>query len=334
MFEFEKNCPCVITEGLKERFCKDRNLPIKIFEEPYFSDRLALFDSVYHCISDYKIFVDAVARFGSEQKYFEQYNALKDAVITYLNDNPVMQYFTQKEDMNKYACKNVGYPTHSIYKETFRNRVFISIDMKKANFTALHHYDPRIVNGMNTYEEFLGTFTDEPHFINSKYIRQVVFGNASPKRQTTYEKYLMDTVLTKFFEIADFMNEDEKKNSVVFFSTDEIVLEVPAKYIDKELKHISSRIYRAIEDTVLWAVANSINVRAEVFELKKVVGTDGYVKEFWYDRSGYDFKCLDFLTFPFVIRKMRGEKVKETDRVFLYEGRKVKLIEDIEVSIE
>ena len=33
-----------ITKNLKERFCKDCNIPIKIFDEPYFTERLELYD--------------------------------------------------------------------------------------------------------------------------------------------------------------------------------------------------------------------------------------------------------------------------------------------------
>ena len=35
-----------ITKTLKEKFCKDNAIGIKIFDEPYFSDRLALYDRV------------------------------------------------------------------------------------------------------------------------------------------------------------------------------------------------------------------------------------------------------------------------------------------------
>ena len=34
----------------KERFCKDCNLPISLYQEPYFQERLALYDPLYHCI--------------------------------------------------------------------------------------------------------------------------------------------------------------------------------------------------------------------------------------------------------------------------------------------
>jgi len=36
-----------ISTRTRERFCKDCKIPIGIFEEPYFSDRLKLYDRLY-----------------------------------------------------------------------------------------------------------------------------------------------------------------------------------------------------------------------------------------------------------------------------------------------
>lgn len=316
----------VITETLKQRFCKDMNLTIKIFEEPYFANFLKLYDEQYNAVSKYNRFVSAVNQFGSEQAYFEAYNALKDAVIEYLNENEDMKFFAQEEDMNKFSCQNKGYPTRDIFKETNDGKVFVSIDMVKGNFTALHHYNPNIVKGCSTYEEFIRTFTDVPHFVESKYIRQVVFGNVNPKRQVTYEKYLMDMVLTKLLETGVI-----KPENVEFFSTDEIVLAVPDDMVSDRM--VNEEFYNSVMNVVKWAKDNNINVRGEFFELKKISGTSGFVKKFMMGKDGVDFKCLDFLTMPFVLRAYQKEEPNDMDRVFLYEGKKVMLMEDISVSV-
>lgn len=316
----------VITETLKQRFCKDMNLTIKIFEEPYFANFLKLYDEQYNAVSKYNRFVSAVNQFGSEQAYFEAYNALKDAVIEYLNENEDMKFFAQEEDMNKFSCQNKGYPTRDIFKETNDGKVFVSIDMVKGNFTALHHYNPNIVKGCSTYEEFIRTFTDVPHFVESKYIRQVVFGNVNPKRQVTYEKYLMDMVLTKLLETGVI-----KPENVEFFSTDEIVLAVPDDMVSDRM--VNEEFYNSVMNVVKWAKDNNINVRGEFFELKKIQGTSGFVKKFMMGKDGVDFKCLDFLTMPFVLRAYQKEEPNDMDRVFLYEGKKVMLMEDISVSV-
>lgn len=327
MFDFEKNCRCTVTQTLKQRFCKDTNLGIKVFEEPYFSSSVTLFDKQYGSVEKYRQFVELVDFYGSEQLYLEGYNKLKDDVIAYLNENPIMQYFSQQEDMNKFGCANQGYPTKDIFKETFDGKVFLSIDMKKGNFTALHHYNPEIVGDKNTYEEFLGMFTDKEYFKSSKYIRQVVFGNVNPKRQVTYEKYLMDKVLTETLISKGFTSD-----SVVFFSTDELVFEVEDRFKTEE-GSVTDEFKNLVDSLIFWALGENINVRGEIFELRKVPGTSGYVKKFLTGDKPYEFKCMDFLTLPFVLRAYNYEEPQEEDFVFLYEGRKVKLLEKIEVEV-
>lgn len=326
MFDFEKECVCTITQTLKQRFCKDTNLSIKVFDEPYFSSMIQLFDKQFGSVSKYKQFVELVGFYGSEQTYLEAYNKLKDDVIGYLNENTAMMYFAQKEDMNQFGCKNQGYPTKDIFKETFDGKVFLSIDMKKGNFTALRHYSPEIVGNKDTYEDFMGLFTDKEYFKNSKYIRQVVFGNVNPKRQVTYEKYLMDKILTEALVSKGFSSD-----SVVFFSTDELIFEVDNRFVTDGL--VTQEYKDIVESLIFWALSENINVRSEIFELRKVPGTTGYVKKFLTGDKPYEFKCMDFLTLPFVLRAYNNEEPQEEDYVFLYEGRKVKLLEEIKVEV-
>ena len=326
MFDFEKDCKVTITELLKKRFCKDTNLPIKIYSEPYFSHFLQLYDRQFNCIEKYKEFIRTVEFYGSEEKYLEAYNTLKDTVINYFNENEWMTFFARQEDFKKFGLQNVGFPTSSIFKVTNNNGFFVSIDMVKGNFTALHHYDKRIVGDKDSYEDFIRMFTDKKHFVESKYIRQVVFGNVNPRRQVTYEQFLMDKVLSKCFEYGI------GRPFVEFFSADEIVLSVPNDMVSYGM--INSNFVEKIESVVDWAKSEGINVRCEFFMLRAIEGTDGYMKIYQHNKSGVDFKCLNFLNFPFVLRKFYNEDVQDNDRVFVYEGRLAKLVEDVDVSVE
>lgn len=310
---------CVITERLKERFCKDLNLSIKIFKEPYFTERLHLYDKQYNCIEKYENFVRLVEKCGGEQQYFNLYNKVKDDAIQYLNNNEYMKYFSQEEDFSKFKIKNTGFPKNDIYHSINDGKCFISFDMKKGNFTALKHYDKRIVGNCDKYENFLGLFTKESHLLYSKYIRQVIFGNVNPRRQVTYEHYLMDIVLTKVLEYFP-------KESVVFFSTDEIVVEIE--------KDLYAEKYRYAEEIVRFALEQNIDIRAELFILHKITETDGYIKEFLCGNNGIEIKGINHIVMPFVLRKLYNEEITENDAVFLYENMLVKLLEipNVEVS--
>ena len=162
-----------ISNELKKRFCKDTGIPINIYEEPYFTSRLKLFDSTYNCIKKYNQFIEEINTFKNEQDYFEYYNSVKDNAINAIKESEGYKSF-QNEDMNKFAIKNQGYNQKDIYKSFNIEKYFISIDIKKANFSALYAYDKSIFNGANTYEEFISQFTDKKHIIESKYIKQLM----------------------------------------------------------------------------------------------------------------------------------------------------------------
>ena len=322
----------VITEKLKQRFVKDTGLPIKIFEEPYFSHYLNLYEEHFQAMTKWRQFQELLTHFANEQDYFEEYNRIKDAAIRYFEENSAMQYFCQKEDMNKFKCCNTGYPGNGIFKETNVGKHFVSIDMIKANFTALRHYDPEIVGGVETYEDFIGMFTQYDYIKKSKYIRQVIFGNQNPKRQTTYEKYLMNQILTDIFYYTQI-----SPTKVAYFGTDEIVLDI-SDYVTDDEDDNNDAISAFMKNLNVALDKNrekGINVRNEYFKLYRIKGTAGYLKVFTFTSCGknHDFKCLDALEMPFVIRYLNDEAYTEEDMVFVYEGRMARFLEGLTVEI-
>lgn len=292
-----------------------------MFEEPYFKSRLKLYDSAFETLERYQLFLDTLNKFQSEQSYFEAYNKLKDDVISYLQSNEAMNRFAFTDDFNKYAIKNTGYCSKDIFKQTFDGKYFLSIDMRKANFTALMHYDREIVGGKATYEEFMSMFTEHEYFKSSKYIRQVVFGNLNPKRQVTYEKYLMDGVLTRLLEFMP-------KDSVVFYSNDEIVFDLSHWDFEEERKEVSEKVQALLDDKE----KEGISLRQEVFLLRYIPNSGGYIRRF-VNKEGYDFKCIDIILLPFILRAYAGEEVQEEDLVFRYEGRLAKLLEAPKIEV-
>ena len=313
----------VITEKLRQRFAKDIGVPIKIFVEPYFSNLLDLYEEHYSARTKWNQFLVLLENFDSDQSYFAMYNATKDATITYLANNPEMQYFCQKEDMKKYAPQ-FSYNSNSIFKCTNVGKHFVSIDMVKGNFTALHHYNPAIVGGKETYEEFIGMFTGDgnQHIKNSKYCRQVVFGNQSPKRQVTYERYLMEQVLSEIFARTKILGKN-----VAYLGTDEIVLDITG-YIDAD-GNLDPKFQTMLNRAIDVSKANGINVRHEYFKLYRIKGTVGYMRKYEFETAhkGVDFKCVEADEMPFVIRAYKNEPVTDFDMVFVYNGKLAKLME-------
>jgi len=309
-----------ITDRLKQRFCKDWNIPIKITAEPYFSERLAIYNLYKECVDKYAEFIELVTKLGGEQNYFELYNKTKDKAITYLNENDAMKYFREKEDMSKYKGIN-GFPTSSIFKRTFIGKTFISIDLRKGNFTALKHYNPDIVGNCSTYEDFMKMFTDESYLRESKYIRQVIFGNVNPKRQVTYEKYLMSLIL------QDLLLSEVPKETVVFVSADEIVLDA-----DLYTQELIGTINQIVEKHY----NEGITTRIEYFSLKYIPETETYCKVFlpYEGKCEVELKCMTHTMMPFVIKALYREKVKSSDLVFELDGQLAKWLTYPKISLK
>lgn len=312
----------VISNKLKQRFCKDCNIPISVYDEPYFSDRLELYDKFYRSKEKWNVFLKELEKYNCEQDYFEEYNRVKDVVINAIKESEGFSKFNS-EDMNNFSVKYTNLPSKDIYKESNVGKLFISIDMKKANFSALWHYDYSIFDGSKTWEEFIWEYTTNKHIINSKYIRQVIFGNCNPRRQVAYEKYIMGEVLSH-------IEKYNLKDKVVFFSNDEIVFDMSND--DVELKLLLYMCKCLQED-----INEDLNIpcRVELFKILKIKGTDGYLKEVIrniYDRE-YKIKCLNSYMLPFVMRKLQNQEITENDKVFIHEGLLSKIIEVPEIKL-
>ena len=304
----------------KERFCKDCNIPIRLFQEPYFTDRLKLFNKFYGTLEKWNIFLEGLQKYHCEQDYFEEYNRVKDAAILSIKESEAYQKFNE-EDMNKYRVTYENLPNKDIFKPSNDGKLFISIDMRKANFSSLYHYDNSMFSGAKTWEEFISKFTENKHIINSKYIRQVILGNCNPKRHITYEKYLMNEVLDVLIKEVGYWFDE-----IVFFSNDEIVIDMD-NYADciRNRNITKSKLEEYFD----------FPLNVELFYLHKINGTDGYYKEIVknINERSFEFKCLDNYMLPFVIRNFLGEEITDSDKVFYHEGLLAKFIEVPKIEV-
>ena len=309
-----------VSARAKERFCKDCNIPIRLFQDPYFTDRLKLFDKFYGTLEKWNIFIDELQRYNCEQDYFEEYNRVKDAAILSIKESEAYKRFNE-EDMNKYRVTHENLPNKDIFKPSNDGKLFISIDMRKANFSSLYHYDNSMFSGAKTWEEFISKFTENKHIINSKYIRQVILGNCNPKRHITYEKYLMNEVLDVLIKEVGYWFDE-----IVFFSNDEIVIDMD-NYADciRNRNITKSKLEEYFD----------FPLNVELFYLHKINGTDGYYKEIVNDinERSFEFKCLDNYMLPFVIRCFLGGEITDSDKVFYHEGLLAKFIEVPKIEV-
>ncbi len=292
-----------ISNNLKKRFCKDTGIPINVFDDDIFNSRIKLYNSIYNSLFKYNNFKKMLDEFNDEQEYFEYYNKINNNAIEYIKNKKSYIEFNN-EDFNKYKIENYGIRSKTIYKQENIGKEMISIDIKKANYSCMMYYNPEIVGYATTYEEFLRKFTNNEHIVNSKYIRQVIFGNLNPKRQVSLQKYMTFLILKELLNIVSL--ED-----IEFFSNDEIVVVNKDKELIKKIKDICSIF--------------SFETRIENFKLIYLENFDCYIKKF--KNLNYDIKCINSLLLPILVKLLKKESILDEDLIFYYEGRLAKLVD-------
>ena len=311
-----------ITVELRKKFVKDCKLPIKIYEEPYFSYQMSIFNEYYNCLAKYKCFIDSLKDFSTEEEYFNYYNKIKDTVMNTIKTNPHFIEFNERNmtDWTNYITNisRFGFSSKDIFRESFIGKRFISIDMIKANFNALKYYSPAIFDNAATYEDFISKFTNNEHIINSKYIREVIFGNCNPKRQITFEKYLMSTLTLNVLSKIDI------KDKIVFFSNDEIIIDITdmtSQEIDniKQIFNEFAVVPIRIEDFILKGVYKNNENIAYIKEL-----TDGTIS----------IKKYQSLYLPMIIKTLKKGNIIDYDLIFDYNDNLCKLIETPDIYIK
>ena len=318
---YQKHLIKSMTKELNKRFCDDRKLPLKIYTGDIFINRLKLFGEYNKYIS----YCHEVQRlFANTQDYFEYYNKVKDNAINYIKESKAFQMLNS-DNMNEYSCK-YNFQQSNVYKASNVGKKFISIDMSKANFSSLVSYGKskgvEFFKNFN-YNEFMKQFTDVEHIIESKYIRQVIFGNCNPKRQVTYEKYLMGLVLQELFTKSIIT-----ENMVYSLCSDEIIIKVDS-LTSEEISRIADEINN---------IKFNVPLRLEVFQLGRIEGSEAFIKRVFnsiQDEVNYAYvlKCVNPDEAPFIHRLINNQPIKDEDNIFLYNGKLARLIEVPELSI-
>lgn len=311
-------------ETLRKRFCKDWGLPIGIYSDPYFEERIELMDAR----EDWNTFTSLIHNFFHDNisEYLDAYDAAMNAIIAYIKESDAWNAMQEDPDIlmkNPSICGQ-----RELYKECNVGDVFLSIDMNKANFSALVCYGKatgKPFHDAYDWDSFVRKIVDgkiADVIIKSKHVRQVVFGKCNSKRQVGYEKWLMNT-------LAEHLIDENliKKEWLFSLNSDEIIL--------KANEISTSEAEEIMNAATKWSTI-FVPTKTEWFILGRLDGTEAYVKMpvtgygKFQDQKKPTLKCVNPLEAPFVYRFMKNEHPKSvTDTVFLLEGKRMAKLLDI-----
>lgn len=308
----------IYNKDLANRFVSDYKLPIQLTDEKYFFYFLNLYEKDYKSLTKYRELCKLINEryYESPKLFLEKYYEVRDNIIKTVENSEAYQKFNTM-DMSCFAIQNKkNITSNNIYNETNVGKLFVSFDLKKANFQALRYVDPEIVMNVNTYENFIHKFTDLGYIAESKYFRQVIFGRMNLKRHITVEKYIIDKIYEELVNVY-------KMENCVSMSNDELIFDVTGK--DEFEVKMSSEIKKRFIKSMM-----NFDLNFEVFTLHRVqLSCDKFQRSpYYYKQYGVDEKrnpigklmCVPMNYFAIVYKLFNCLPLQEEDYHFDYEG--------------
>ena len=286
---------------LIKRFCRDYSVPVSTFSYPHFEkqlETLSIHNASYH--DAFMQFVEEVTTYNSAEEYFAYYNGVKEAIINHISNHPQFIKFSNT------TFEKGTYSNKELYSETNHAKAFVSIDLRKANFSIVKKHCPDVF-GDSTWEEVVEQFGGSPYLQKSKYIRQVIFGACNPKKQIQAQTEYM-TWVARYMESKGF--------KIYSVATDEIILE----------DYDYDRVMDALSECHLY---DTTIMKVERFWLTKL-GT-GYIKTITSSSDIADvgkvhFKCVDGDFYCQFVKHYYHKPIEESDLIFDYKGTIAKFI--------
>ena len=301
-----------ITHSLRKRFNKDCKLPISLFQDPYFDYFLNLYEEHFGSRTSYIQFCNLVEKLGGEESFFKESKRITDSIIEDISETSEYQEFNTR-DLSEYDIKP-EIRQYNVYHQQNVDHAYASFDLVKANYNALKFIDPAIVLNTKNYEELLGKYTDEEYFINSKHIRQVIFGHLNPRRQRKIEKFLIHNRVIP--EIKKFMTDPSLYISA---SDDEVVVRFyPLEFLTEEFK-AGLNNFKA-----------GIPVRYTSYVLRQLGNKPYFYKQFSMGNNPpVEFKAIPQQYFAECYRVYRNETPTGYDFYTYQDGRVVKYMDPL-----
>lgn len=284
---------------LRERFIRDTKLPIAVAESPYWEYFLELLDPFFSTITKFSQYLEAVNKCGGLDGYRKKIDDARTRILESMKSNSAYQDFL-KADIKPQIPKRFG----KVYTQENCNKIFISLDIISANFTAVKRYDSRIFK-TNTWAELMGT--GHPIIDENKHQRQMILGKLNAKKFAILYGN-MTSELLKSISVLD--------PKIVSLQMDEIVFETSLDSLQAHWEGVMS---------ILEKLGMQQDVKVAAFRLVNLPTHKPYfVKEVLDYKTlkviKVDFKCIPPHHMAQCIKKYLGKEIVYEDRKYSYEG--------------
>lgn len=184
-----------LNSHIKKRFCKDFRLPINLFDEPYFEYFVDLYDPLFSVKEKKGWLENVLVKCEQQDDFFQQASGISNGIKELIKNTKAYNDFNTR-NMDEFPLKkNVS--QQNIYIPENIGREMISIDLTKANYNSFRLFGLQEEIGCPTYDDLVKKFNTEKYFLESKMIRQVIFGDLNPARQQRIQKYIIQELCEK-----------------------------------------------------------------------------------------------------------------------------------------
>lgn len=299
----------VISDTVKSMFVKDYDIPIVLFKEPFFSDRIELYNSKFNTVQKWNNYVKAASVYETIDEYRSEYLRVTRAAVKQIHVSSGYKAFVKAKNLGV-PDKFANMPRTDIFTKANIGSSFVEIGVRRSNFSSLQTFDSKIFGTSKTWEEFISNFTENQNIINSKDVRRNVLNECNPRQQVIYTRYLLSGILNQLSENGVDLSNVIFGNSIIFDVTS---FSIENKYKDW------SEFFNILSKTIS---ACGFPVQLDAYSLFGVKKNDeiiGYIKQYA-DQSIMEFKNLDHITLPLVLRTLKQEMIRASDLIFEYNG--------------
>jgi|APSaa5957512535_1039671.scaffolds.fasta_scaffold53114_3 hypothetical protein len=293
--------------SLRKSFIKDHSIPISVVEAPYFGHQMELLDKQYKTSHKASMLNDALLVFPNIEDLHKHIRETRERIVDDIkNSDPYKEFQNRVMGFSQDTPNIPKDIKKSIYKPDCTGIDLVSLDLTEANFNILRTYK---VLSEKTYRELVTKYTDLEYFIQSKKIRQVIFGNLNPKRQLACIRFLTKSM-------AEGLSKKFPNFEIASLSHDEVIFKMP------DGEDLPNDEMDLLEEYVWFASSfpNPLHIRIEEFKLERLdIPKSPYVKRF--PDGSYDLKCCPGNYTLEVIRYLNDEAPNLNDRVFNLDGR-------------
>jgi hypothetical protein len=301
-------------------FIRENKFPIQVIQLPYLDYFLDLYEKDFQTRTKYNDFVELLKELSRRHTNFKSYRKdLMDTGSEKIRNGPAYQDFLQiklpdvtlnVKSANLYTC-NAG-----------ETEYFISLDIRKANYTSYRCFYPEIVYNTKTWEEFMSQMTDLDYFINSKLLRQIIFGKLNMSRNAQLWKRMTARLIEVFKQHPEITIAGK-------ISDDELIILTTKDKLDSDFALINTILEDSLSDFAdCWRVTR---LSVKCFAVNK--SFHKYYIKTNYESGCEEIKNCDIEHYAQLYKLYKGEKITDYDKKVMVAGDIATFDKDLEVTL-